>query len=186
MPGKELGARQQLSSPYCILRHSFSEAFAAWQIRRSRAGDISRSWADEKVRKRAPRARSPGTFKADCMIYQHGDAHGEFRGAGVNEASNDNLAAEEDCVGREGNTPREYPRLCGSFSSPRPVFYFHRGDPARFFRFSSELERSTAANYITTAMIMRRGRKVKKGTARRGEGTLGMASYHYFSLNTVT
>jgi len=46
---------------------------------------------------------TPGTFKTDNVIYQHNpnDATGEFRKAGVNEASNDNLAVEEDCGKRK-------------------------------------------------------------------------------------
>lgn len=76
---------------------------------------------------------APGTFKADCAIYQRGAsdaAPGEFRRAGVNEASNDNLAAVEDCGnarGEEQRTPEEYPRLCCSTHSLSrlPSSYFH-------------------------------------------------------------
>lgn len=71
----------------------------------------TRSWTDEKVRKRILPLLAPETFKADCAIYQRGagDAPGEFRRAGVNEASNDNLAAEEDAGMRGEN--RECPKI---------------------------------------------------------------------------
>lgn len=74
---------------------------------------------------------TPGTFKTDCVIYQHGpsDATGEFRRAGVNEASNDNLAVEENCRKREQNgkqrTPAKYPCLC-IVTLTLLVSYFHR------------------------------------------------------------
>lgn len=83
----------------------------------------TQSWADEKVRKRALPLLAPGTFKANCAIYQNGasDAPGEFRRAGVNEASNDNLLAEEDCGNARGEwSMLEDPRLCCSALSLLP------------------------------------------------------------------
>lgn len=116
MSEKKVETGQQLSLPYCILQHPFSGARRLANTALTSAR-YTQSWADEKVMKRALPLLAPGTFKANCAIYQRGasDAPGEFRRAGVNEASNDNLAAEEDCGNARGERSMpEDPRLCCS------------------------------------------------------------------------
>lgn len=116
---------------------------------------------------------APGTFKADCAIYQRGAsdaAPGEFRRAGVNEASNDNLAAVEDCGnarGEEQRTPEEYPRLCCSTLSlslgfPLPISIIPVAFSARPLRFSGKLGRGIVGNYVTTTRIMKLAREGEK------------------------
>lgn len=94
---------------------------------------------------------APGTFKADCAIYQRGasDAPGEFRRAGVNEASNDNLAAKEDCGNARGEqrTPEKYPRLsCTALVFPTSIILV----ASRPLRFSGKLGRGMVGNCVTT------------------------------------
>lgn len=112
------------------------------------------------------------------MIYQRGasDAPGEFRRAGVNEASNDNLAARRKTVRRrrgENGECFEGIRVCSSFSFPPSISLVAIVPSARFSRFSGELEHSTVANYVTTAMIIRREGEKKERRARRKEGKIG-------------
>lgn len=95
----------------------------------------------------APPLLAPETFKADCVIYQHSpsDATGEFRRAGVNEASNDNLAVEEDCEKREQNRERrtreKYPCLCIVTLFPFPISIVSVVSLGSLFHFLGELER---------------------------------------------
>lgn len=147
----------------------------------------TRSWADEKVRKRALPHLAPGTFKANCAIYQSGasDAPGEFRRAGVNEASNDNLAAEEDC-GENGVCPKI--RACVAALSRLPSSYFHRtgcifSSPSSFLgKIRTRHSRKLCNNdedYEASA-----SRRKKEWRKKRSEEMSGIFSHHYFSLNS--
>lgn len=123
----------------------------------------TRSWTDEKVRKRILPLLAPETFKADCAIYQRGagDAPGEFRRAGVNEASNDNLAAEEDCGNARGEQrmPEDpcFSQLPSSLFLSLLVAYL-----ASSLRFLGKLGHGTVGNCVTTTRIMKRMREDEK------------------------